>query len=230
MTIIGITVDSDLNSARYCLNQAYVAGVILANGVPFLIPHIVRKEEINSMLSYLDGIIFSGGGDPDPIFFAQEPEQNCGEINPLRDKFELLLAKECLKRQIPVLGICRGCQILNIAAGGNIHQDILHISKIKHYQQAPRWHSTHYVTIKEQTMLRKIIKAEKIRVNSIHHQAIKKVAATFITSATANDQIVEAIESRNSYAIGVQWHPEELLHSHGKNLFTSLLEAAKKDD
>jgi putative glutamine amidotransferase len=228
LPLIGITVDSDLSHQKYTLNQAYVKGVLAAGGIPVLIPYIMDQKLLTKLLATLNGMILSGGGDPDPITFNQEPMQGCGEINPARDEFELMLIKHCFSRQIPILGICRGCQIINIAAGGSIHQDIMPITKLEHRQQAPRWHPTHLVKLEHNSRLKKIFVKETMRVNSFHHQAIDQVAPGFISSAKADDNIIEAIEMTNGYAIGVQWHPEELLQIHGIEIFCSLIQAAQK--
>jgi putative glutamine amidotransferase len=228
LPLIGITVDSDFNHHRYSLNQAYVRGVLAAGGIPVLIPYITDGNMLNKLLTSLNGMILSGGGDPDPVLFNQELLLGCGEINPARDEFEIMLVKHCLQHHIPILGICRGCQVINIAAGGTIHQDIIPITNLQHRQQAPRWHPTHQVKLLNNSRLEEIFKKDILRVNSFHHQAIDQLAPGFISIAKTSDNIIEAIEMTTGYAIGVQWHPEELLQTNGIEIFISLVGAAHK--
>ncbi|MDW7675563.1 MAG: gamma-glutamyl-gamma-aminobutyrate hydrolase family protein [Bacillota bacterium] len=228
MVLIGITPELDMHNNCYKLNQSYVEAILTSGGTPVIVPITSDIKQILSILANLRGIVLSGGGDPDPFYFGEEPLQTSGPINPFRDQFELGLAKEALALQMPILGICRGCQIMNIAAGGSIYQDITHISNLQHTQMAPRWYPTHYISIEAGTRLFNIIQDNKIRVNSMHHQAIAKVAPDFAVSAISSDSIIEAIESNNGKAIGVQWHPEELLDTHGKKLFAYLVRESEK--
>ena len=145
--LIGITCSGEMDGSRLHLNRKYAEAVIEAGGLPLLLPDFEGLEA--DFLKRLDGLLLSGGGDVDPVFFSEEPLPATGNINPQRDAFEIELTRQVLAAKLPVLGICRGIQVLNIAAGGTICQDIAMISStpLKHSQQAPRWHPTHGVEL-----------------------------------------------------------------------------------
>jgi len=190
---------------------------------------------IERLVREIDGLLLSGGGDPDPFFFGEEPLPGTGVIDPERDLFEIALASAALATDLPVLGICRGMQLLNIAAGGSIWQDIRTASpaglwsedaskkreannfriRLKHFQEAPRWYPTHRIYIVTGSRLAEILNAASARVNSFHHQAVKEVAPGFGVTARSADGIIEGIESkRHRFAVGVQFHPEHLRHKY----------------
>ncbi len=221
---IGIVMDYCHKENRFFINSAYVDKIIQAKGLPVLLAY--TENNLLQVLKSVEGVVLAGGGDPDPIYFGAEPIPRCGQINPNRDKFEVELAKRCLSENIPLLGICRGAQIMNIAAGGDIYQDIASSMKIQHQQQAPRWHPTHMIDIAPESMLHRIFNVAELRVNSFHHQSINKVAPEFRISGMARDGIIEAIERKQGFAIGVQWHPEEL--NFCIHLFHALVDAAAK--
>ncbi len=227
--LIGITCSGDGKSGGLSLNTRYAESVVEAGGLPLIIPALPGLEA--KYLNCLNGIILSGGGDVDPFFFGEEPLPVSGNINPQRDAFEIELARQALVLGQPLLGICRGIQVLNIAAGGTIHQDISLVSgtMLKHAQQAPRWYPTHELNILPGSLLSCLL-GNSIRVNSLHHQALNRVAEGFTVTARSKDSIVEGIEAQNGrYIIGVQFHPEDLC-AHDKrfiNIFKSLVEAAK---
>lgn len=211
--VIGITCCLNEEMGRYFIGRDYVEGVEKAGGMPIVLPSI-NKRSIESLLDILDGLLLSGGGDLDPLFFGEEPLPVTGEVDPQRDVFELELTRHALKRGLPILGICRGMQVLNVAAGGTISQDISlkFDSFYKHSQQAPRWYPTHSIKLEKGTLAAQIIGEEKIRVNSFHHQCIGEVAPGFIVSARSNDGVEEIIEFEDwdKYIIGVQFHPENM--------------------
>jgi len=184
-------------------------------GIPFTLPTLNGSaEEIGSILKKTDGILLSGGTDIDPNLFGEEPAVKINRVDPERDSFELALTRESLKQHFPVLAICRGIQVLNVAAGGSLYQDIGKQveDSIKHTQDAPRWHSTHKIEIEKDSLLFDIISHDSIKVNSMHHQSIKNIGNEFKVVARSQDGIIEAIESKNSsFQLGVQWHPEEMV-------------------
>jgi len=226
--VIGITCAASRDGCRLYLNEPYAAAVAAAGGLPLLLPEMPGLEK--DYLKRLDGLLLSGGGDIDPSFFGQEPHPLMGWVSPRRDAFELELARLALKSGIPVLGICRGLQILNVAAGGDICQDLsLSVrDPLKHFQDAPRWHPTHGLRINPGSLLASLLGLE-IRVNSFHHQAVGKVSGLFMVTARSPDGVIEGLESRNGYALGVQFHPEELWKQDARflNIFYSLVEAAR---
>ena len=181
-------------------------------------------------LKSLDGILLSGGGDIDPSFFGEEPHPLTGWISPRRDAFELELARLALGSGMPVLGICRGLQVLNIAAGGDICQDIslLLRTPLKHAQDAPRRHSTHGLQLLPGSHLANLLGSLEIRVNSFHHQIVGRVAHGFSVTARSSDGAIEGLESQSGYALGVQFHPEEMWEREARflNIFKALVEEA----
>ncbi len=228
--VIGITCGRKENEAHFYLSQAYVEAVEEAGGLPVILPGCTSQEEMARLLCLIQGLILSGGGDVDPVHFGEEPLPGLGEIDPTRDIFELSFTRLALAAEIPVLGICRGMQILNISFGGSIYQDMVTQVKgcLEHYQKAPRWHPTHKVKIAAGTILARIFGATRFWVNSFHHQAVRQLAPGFITSALAVDGIIEGIESTSHpFALGLQWHPENLKEHHV--LFHALVKACKKE-
>ncbi len=155
-----------------------------------------------------------------------------GKIDVGKDRIEMALIHKTLEMDMPVLGICRGIQMLNVAAGGTLYQDIYMSPNptLKHRQDAPRWYATHDIQIQEESRLLDILGHSTIRVNSFHHQAVKEAAPDFVVSAVANDGIIEGIEStRHDFAVGIQCHPEGMWQKNPPiaNLFVAFVEAAE---
>lgn len=238
--VIGITSSQshDRPNKVLLLPKLYAQAVENAGGIPLLLPIIDRDKELMAeMLDRIDGLMLSGGVDVDPLLFGEEPHDKMGRIDPERDFFDLELAKMALDKDIPVLGICRGCQVLNIAAGGSIIQDIpSHYGQEKvhkHSQEAPRWYPTHSIKIMKETILEDIFGTNDLKINSFHHQSVKEAGPDFIISGRAKDGVVEAIEStRHKYAVGVQWHPELMWKKNPifTKLFESLIKACGNRD
>ncbi|MCQ2559330.1 MAG: gamma-glutamyl-gamma-aminobutyrate hydrolase family protein [Clostridia bacterium] len=175
------------------------------------------------------GIILSGGDDIDPWLFGEEPLIGSQSFDPLRDRSELELVCTCREMQIPLLGICRGMQLINIALGGDIYQDLpkSREPQILHWQKAERTIPTHSVWIRSQSKLAKIWEQKKLRVNSFHHQAVRKCAADLQITAWAADNLAEALENQNgSWVLGVQWHPEALAEC--QPIFAAFLQACQQ--
>ncbi len=232
--IIGITAfaEDDLSSR---LNAAYSKSIIEAGGVPLIIP-IGVEEDVAQILSLTDGLLLSGGHDVHPFLFGAEPTPKLGKIHPERDSVELSLIEAAAIRKMPIFGICRGIQMLNVAFGGTLYQDIdseYHSKKlIKHTQQAARGVATHHVHLTPDTLLTTIIEEEKIAVNSFHHQAINVAAEKLKVAAKSSDGIVEAVVHEDlPFCLAVQWHPEELAivgDETSKKLFTAFVKACLK--
>lgn len=226
--IIGITGNYDYEADYYWLKRYYVASINKAGGVGIILPPVDDERLLNHYMSMCNGFLFSGGGDMDPHYWGEMPEWRLGEINPLRDSFEYKLAHKILGSSLPVLGICRGCQLLNVAMGGTLIQDIN--SRLAHQQKAPRDYAFHAIVIEEGSILAKILKTNNIRVNSFHHQAIKKLGKGLVVSATAPDGTIEAVESKeHPFVIGVQWHPECLTDKYSDFLFRALVENSMRN-
>lgn len=226
--IIGITPNYANDSGLYSLHRDYVDAVESAGGRSVLLLPSAAPEP-PSLPDFLDGILFSGGGDIDPLLFGEEPLRECGEIFPQRDRFELRLCRLALEKGLPLLGICRGMQVMNIAAGGSIYQDILAQtgSTLKHSQQAPRTHATHSVLPEENSLLAAIWSKKRIAVNSFHHQAVARLGEGFSVAARSPDGTVEAIQRRDvPFALGVQWHPEAMKNEEQALLLSAFVQAA----
>lgn len=218
---IGITTNFDPDLDRLTLTRYYVDSVEEAGGIPLLLPLAGKQETWDRYVEVLDGLLLSGGVDVDPGHFGEEPLPGLGEITPERDIFEIALAQQFMQAGKPILAICRGIQLLNIAAGGDIYQDITTQlpGTLKHMQQAPRWYATHTVTIQGEGKLADIFHCSQIRVNSFHHQAVRLVADGFCVTARSLDGLVEAIEMTASrFTVGVQWHPECMWQRDRKHL------------
>lgn len=231
--IIGITSHIEQES-KYILNKSYINSVQQAGGIPLIVPAGI-EDDVTELVQQLDGLLLSGGGDIDPTLFGEEPHPELGEVSPLRDSVEMLLIREMLAENKPILGICRGVQILNIAMGGNMYQDIYAQQDkvlLQHSQIATRSHRSHFVQVENNTILHSIAQAERIKVNSFHHQAVKDVPEPLIISGIASDGVIEAIESKgHHFVVGVQWHPEELVESEDSvsiRLFEKFVQACRK--
>lgn len=208
--VIGITGNYDKETCT--LAEGYYQSVLKAGGVPVIIPPFSETDRLGEMLDGLDGIIFSGGGDPNPLLFGEEPVKELHGITPERDVQELLLVRLAYDRQIPMLGICKGIQMINAALGGTLYQDIhsqMEGVRIKHSQDQDRRFPSHTVALAEDSILYKLFKQSTIAVNSFHHQACKDAAPCLKVIATSADGVIEAVESNEHKSIlGVQWHPE----------------------
>lgn len=223
--IIGIS--SSLNEHVLSVHTDYIKAITKFGGVPIILPNL-QEDAIESIVELLDGLLLTGGGDIDPTLFNEEPHQNLGTITPERDEFEIAIIQKMMKLNKPIFGICRGLQILNIAIGGDMYQDIYTQSQnklLQHTQLAPRSHTSHFVQVSEGSKLSDIVQVEKFKVNSFHHQAVRKIPVDFKASAIASDGIIEAFESMNhKFVMGLQWHPECLL-SKNDHASTAIFEA-----
>lgn len=206
------------------LRERYYKQVVLAGGVPVIIPPVADTAVIINTLQHLDGLILTGGGDHNPLWMGEEPSPRLHNINRERDLAELMLVRLAFNRQIPMLGICRGIQTLAIALGGKVEQDIE--QRVKHSQDADRSEPTHSVSLVKGSTLYNIYGSERIMVNSFHHQAVSQPGKRFRVIARSADNIIEAIESSEYKSIlGVQWHPE-WLEVDGQKIFRWLIEQA----
>lgn len=227
--IIGIT--SNIDSTTHSIQNTYIQAVIAGGGIPFVIPTGIERD-VQQITKILDGLLISGGGDMNPYEFNEEPLPQLGNVTPERDSMELELVRHMLALDKPILGICRGHQVLNVAFGGTLYQDIISQSAnpiLQHDQKAKRDHPSHAVHIEKGTMLESVATSEKIMVNSFHHQALKDIPTPLIVSGKASDGIVEAIESTgHRFVIGVQWHPEALMEKDDQvsfRLFSDYMKA-----
>ncbi len=205
--IIGITGNYGDQTCK--LAESYYKSVAKAGAVPVIIPPLADTDVIINTLEKIDGLILSGGGDYDPRYAGEEADPKLGEVNPERDLPELLITRLAYNRQIPILGICRGIQTLAMALDGKVRQDITDIATINHSQNEERSIATHQISIEKDSILHQLYNKTQISVNSFHHQAVCDCGERFRVTATSEDGIIEAIESREFKSImGVQWHPE----------------------
>ena len=227
--VIGIT--GNFEDGQLRLGRGYYDSIVAAGGVPLVIPPVADTDVIINSLSRIDGLLLSGGGDVNPLWTGEEPSPLLHGINRERDLPELLITRLAFNRQIPILGICRGIQVLATALGGKVAQDLSLLkleegkTLIKHSQDADRNESTHTVTVGRGTLLSQIYDAPKLHVNSFHHQAVSDGGPRLRVSAVAPDGVIEAVESSEYKSIlGVQWHPECL--AQGAPLFQWLVSCA----
>ena len=231
--IIGITcTTTGSDKGSHGIGADYINAVEHAGGTPILLPLIQSDSCIADFLSLADGLLLSGGVDVDPFLYGEESQPKMGAINVDKDRVEMCLTPKALQMDLPVLAICRGIQILNVASGGTLYQDLSMSPDpvLKHRQDAPRWYATHAIHVEEGTRLMNILGHSTIRVNTFHHQAVKDIAPGFVVSAVAGDGIIEGIESvRHTFAVGVQCHPEGMWKKNPAiaNLFAVFTEAAK---
>ncbi len=218
-------------AGKFYMHQPYVDRILEAGGLPILFPFLA-EQQLQSVLASVHGVLLPGGIDVDAALFGEEPHPKCGEINPLWDAMDVSLVRMARGMGLPLLAICRGIQILNVALGGGLVQDIpSQVPRaIQHAQDAPRWHGSHAVHIRRDSKLASLMETSSIMVNSFHHQAVGRLAPGFNASAHAADGVVEAIESSaGPFALGVQWHPELMTARQPlmQRLFGALVEQAK---
>lgn len=219
----------------YGLMPSYTEAVAKAGGIPLLIPLGLSEEDLLAILERVDGVLLPGGGDIDPAIFNQLQHPTVYSIDPERDRTELFVARAAASRHKPFLAICRGIQVLNVALGGTLWQDIPSQlpESIDHYmsKDQPRNHLGHTVDVESDSLLARLVGKRQIWVNSYHHQSIRDLAPELTVTAVAEDGVIEAAEvTGHPCGLGVQWHPENLVDDDPAMLaiFEGLVEAAAK--
>lgn len=219
---------------RAYLNSAYFAAVQQAGGVPIVLPPQLEAGPRLALFGRLDGVLLTGGGDVDPACFNEPPHPTVSEVSPARDRLEIALVEHALERRLPLLAICRGIQVMNVALGGSLYQDVATEpgTSVEHSQRAPRPEATHAVKVVPGSRLHHVLGADRLEVNSFHHQAIKALGRGLRAVAFAEDGLIEGTELEDSsrFVLGVQWHPEEMA-SHretARRLFRSLIDASSE--
>lgn len=210
--LIGISANYGDNNSK--LAENYYKSVVAVGGVPVIIPVTDDLATIEAIVGRLDGILLSGGGDMHPRYYNEEPIPENGTPDELRDRYDVALIKSAVEYQLPVLGICRGMQVINTVFGGSLYQDI----SVQYADKQPMCHSqneersvtTQTASVVADSLLYSIVNCNTLPINSIHHQAVKRIADGFRAVAFADDGICEAIESLYYPILGVQWHPEHL--------------------
>jgi putative glutamine amidotransferase len=235
---IGITSwhrsDKDGLERWEAIRDNYTGAILAAGGLPLILP--IADDEPGLMAGYLeavDGLLFTGGEDVAPAYYGEAPEEKCQEPDRERDIFEIHLARAALQRQTPALGICRGLQLLTVAAGGTLYQDIAcRPGTLAHHsaKAEDRQNLIHHVRIRPGTHLHTIMGVMESQVTSTHHQFVKTLAPCFQAAAEAvEDGIIEGVEhSDHPFLLAVQWHPERMYRKHPEHLalFRGLVEAA----
>jgi len=223
--LIGVTSGYDYEHNRVYIDDIYITSINKAGGIAIPLQVTQRRDILCRVLSVFDGFLISGGPDIDASYYGQQNTQLNGEISPLRDYMEVFLIRSAIKSNKPILGICRGIQVMNVAMGGELYQDISckfigNKQYIKHAQTAPKWYATHNINItSKKSWVYKSLNSEHARVNSFHHQAVSKLAPGFVSTSISEDGVIESIEYTNTtFAVGVQWHPERMWEKDDKFL------------
>ena len=239
--IIGITcsMDYDNKERKYptpyafdYLKRSYYEAVEKSGGVPLILPNTKKLNLIDQMLKVVDGLVISGGNDVDPQFYKEKKKARNLNLTKERDLFEIALVRKARRRKIPVLAICRGMQLVNVAFGGTLYQDFSFEKKFFDHtlEGSSCYNKKHSVVIQDKTKLYSIIGRNRIEVNTSHHQMVKKIAPGFIVSAwSEKDEVIEGIETKDdNFLVCVQWHPELMKDKSSRLLFDSLIRAASK--
>jgi putative glutamine amidotransferase len=234
--IVGITTTQSktiYGQPTVMLMQSYINAVLQAGGVPILIPSLIAEDGWDTVYSRVDGILFSGGGDIGLEYSPGEPHPRIDEVDLARDSIELKLVRAAASGGKPFLGICRGCQVLNVALGGNLYThlpDQLPNALDHSYPGNMRTVLVHEVRIEEGTYLSEIFDEPILKVNSLHHQGLKEIAPSLRVCGYSPDGLVEAVElPDHPFGLAVQWHPEWLTDQEPtRNLFRKFVDAANK--
>jgi len=221
----------------WVMNQRYSRAVAAAGGLPMMIPLLEDDDTLRALYDRLEGILLPGGVDLDPATYGESPLPSCGRLDPARDRVELRFARWAIAEGKPLFGLCRGLQIVNVALGGTLYQDIAaqRSDAIKHdyFPTAgyARDHLAHGVTVATGSRLEALVGTAPLTVNSMHHQAVKQLAPGLVSTAVAPDGLIEALElSADQFLLGVQWHPESLTERDPRmhRLVSGFVEAASR--
>ena len=214
----------------------YIEGVAGAGGAPVVLPPTGNKGVAEAVIHSLDGLLLSGGSDLDPGYYGEEPVPELGVTLPERDAFEMALVRLALRRGMPVFGICRGMQVLNVALGGTLYQDLpsqWEWDALKHRQDTPKWQPTHEVRVREGSYIAEVMGCEVVKVNSYHHQGVRALAEGLVVAGRSSDGVIEAVEAVNlseRWLLGVQWHAEAMRGAgpQQESLFEAHVSAAER--
>lgn len=231
--IIGILPSYNPMTGDTKLPAGYTKAVIACGGIPFIFSFLEEENDIRALAEKCDGFIFSGGVDPDPRFYGEEKLNDTVEICDCRDLLEFKMLKIALELDKPILGVCRGIQLMNIALGGTLYQDLpaqMPDTSVCHRQKGLYPNDGHFVTVEDGTPLCSMNAEKRLFVNTYHHQAIKRLAPSLCVMAAADDGIVEAAYLQGKpHIFGVQWHPELLYDSNecAAGIFHYFIQAAE---
>jgi putative glutamine amidotransferase len=229
--VTGIT-RSVSGADRTGVNAAYVRATVRAGGVPLILSPLIGTGRTGEVLEAVDGLVLTGGEDVDPAHYGQGPHPRLGNVDPARDAFELALFRDAQARGMPVLAICRGIQLVNVALGGTLWQDIPtdRPGAIDHNRTGDRDDRSHPVEIQPGSRLARALETTRCEVNSFHHQSIRDLAPGLLVTGRAPDGEIEGVEStgQDPWLLAVQWHPEEF-HHHGQAPDHGLFDALTKE-
>lgn len=214
----------------------YVEGVAGAGGAPVVLPPVGDQRTAGAVIQSLDGLLLSGGSDLDPGYYGEEPAPELGPTIPERDAFEMALVELALGRGLPIFGICRGMQVLNVALGGTLYQDLPSQREgdvLKHRQATPKWQPTHEVEVAGGSYIAGVMGRDLVKVNSYHHQGIKDLAEGLVVTGRSSDGVIEAVEAGDlsqRWLLGVQWHAEAMRGAgpQQESLFEAHVSAAER--
>jgi putative glutamine amidotransferase len=198
--------------------ESYVKAIVAAGGIPLIIPVGLSEPDMLTLFEQIDGLLLPGGGDVAPRHYTDEPpHESLRGLDEQRDRLELFLARKAVKQLKPVLAICRGHQVLNVALGGTLWQDVESqmpgADKHEHPHGFPRNHIQHQLRVEQGTKLASVLKKERAADTSLHHQGIRQLAPELSATAFTPDGLIEGVEIvGHPFAVGVQWHPEDLIH------------------
>lgn len=233
--LIGLTPSHDTDNDDIKMRPTYLRALKAAGAIPVVMPLEASDEDLKQLAEDLDGFLFTGGPDVHPFLFGEETQAHCGNVSAARDQMELSLLPLVLELKKPVLGICRGIQVLNIALGGNIWQDIPSQTErdfpIAHAQPFYYNMPCHTVSLSEGSLLARISGCTSLKVNSMHHQAVKDIGPGLAAAAYSPDHLIEALEMPGyPFFVAVQWHPEYLWEKNEEalRLFQTFVKACKE--
>jgi len=229
--LIGITTYGRLQDGRYRLPAEYVDAVRRAGGVPVLLPP--GDAQVDELLRRLDGFVLAGGGDVDPVLYGGEAHPAVARVDPERDAFEIALVRGLVARRVPTLTICRGCQVLNVALGGTLHEHLPDVvgEELPHRSGDAEPEARHAVAVEPRSHLARVMAATEPRPVSSHHQAPDRVAPPLVVAARAADGTIEALElPGHPWLVAVQWHPEMSAaeDAEQQRIFDELVAAARR--
>lgn len=222
--IIGITTDIEVNNEeRFVVDRPYVVAIADAGGIPLFLPTLSGNGSLlKDIVARVDGLLISGGRDIDPKFYDEKPHPNLRPMKLERTESEMIMLEEALKRDMPVLGVCGGMQLINVFFGGSLYQDIpSQISNALIHEKG----FVHEVCVQENTLLQGIIKEKRFSIRSYHHQSVKSPGKGLRVSATCPDGIIEAIEWLDSFVLGLQWHPEREGNEISDRIYKAFVDA-----
>jgi putative glutamine amidotransferase len=233
LPLIGLTLDAEHGGGYsrmpwYALRENYFDSVREAGGLPIAIPHFA--DDVDAYLDLIKGLLVTGGAfDVDPALYGEAERHSTVQVKDKRTAFEYAITKRALERNIPILGICGGEQLLNVALGGTLIQHIPDSveSALEHEQPTPRCEVGHIITVTKGTLLHEIVGSDTLAVNTAHHQAVKTVRGNTVINAYAPDGVIEGVEDRSyKFCLGVQWHPEYHVCEGDKRIMQAFVAAA----